>query len=159
MPANPELLEITSSILDSFLPGEEQLMDILQAITEKFGYVPPSVIGLLSEKTGVGRPRIFNAIEMAPSFSLTPPGRHTLYICNAENCCMQGGTELMQHAKQVLGIEPFETTGDEKIRLEPFQCLGNCSMAPNVMLDGRVFGMMDEETLDKMLGNLADDQA
>jgi formate dehydrogenase subunit gamma len=159
MPANPELLEITSNLLENFPSGEEQLMDILQAITDKFGYIPPSVIGLVAEKSGISRPQIFNAIEMAPSFALTPPGRHTLYICNAENCCMQGGTELMQHAEQILGIHPFETTSDEKIRLESFQCLGNCSMAPNVMLDGRVFGMMNAKELEKILGNLPDDQA
>lgn len=67
---------------------------------------------------------------------------------------MQGGVQLLQHAKQRLGVEAFETTADQKIRLETFQCLGNCSMSPNVMVDGRVYGLMDEQQLDKLIDTL-----
>jgi len=116
--------------------------------------VPPSTVPLIAEKARLTRPEVHKAIDLSPSLSLIPAGQHKLYICNADNCCMQGGTQLMEHATQRLGIQPFQTTADQKIRLESFQCLGNCSMSPNVMVDGRVYGMMDNQLLDKMLDEL-----
>jgi NADH-quinone oxidoreductase subunit E len=67
---------------------------------------------------------------------------------------MQGGVQLMEHAKQTLGIHEFQTTADQKIRLESFHCFGNCSMSPNVMVDGRVYGMMDPLQLERLIENL-----
>jgi NADH:ubiquinone oxidoreductase subunit E len=111
-------------------------------------------VPVIADKAGVTRPEVYKAIELSPSLTLTPVGKHTLYICNAENCCMQGGVQLMQHAKQQLGIREFQTTADQKIRLESFQCFGNCSMSPNVMVDGRVYGLMDTKQLDQLLDRL-----
>ncbi len=154
MPANPELLEITTQLLKNCDNGSQALVSLLETVQNQFGYVPPSVVGLIADQAEVSRPEVYNAIELSPSFSLTPSGDHKLFICNADNCCMQGGTELMEHAIHVLGVKPFETTADKKIRLESFQCLGNCSMAPNVMVNGRVHGMMDTKELDKLIEEL-----
>lgn len=154
MPSNPQLQEIVAEIIRDF-PGEAPaLADMLGAIQDKLGYVPPSTVGLIADKTGTSRPDVYRAIELSPSLTLTPAGEHKLYICNADNCCMQGGAQLLQHAEQQLGIKAFECTPDRKIRLETFQCLGNCSMSPNVMLDGRVYGLMDPMLLDQLLERL-----
>jgi formate dehydrogenase subunit gamma len=115
------------------------------------GYIPPSTIPLIAEHVKLSRPEVYRAIDLSPSLSLKAAGKHTLYICNAENCCMQGGEALMSFACAYLGVKPFQTTADGEIRLEPFQCLGNCSMSPNVMLDGRIYGLMDEQELQKLL--------
>jgi len=153
MPINPELLEIvTEEIAD--LSGADQLVDMLTAVQKKLGYVPPATVPALADKAEVSRPEVYKAIELSSAFSLTPAGDHKLFVCNAENCCMYGGSDLLQFAEEHLGIKAFETTTDNKIRLETFQCLGNCSMAPNVMLNGRVHGMMDNQQLEKLLQNL-----
>lgn len=154
MPSNPELSDIVTNLIADFAGGASQLADMLQAVQKKLGYVPPSTIPVLATKAGVSRPEVYKAVELSPSLTLTPAGNHKLYICNADNCCMQGGKELMAHAQQVLGIREFETTADQKIRLESFHCFGNCSMSPNVMVDGRVYGMMDNMQLDQLIDEL-----
>lgn len=154
MPSNPELIPLVTDLIAPF-SGASQLADMLHTVQEQLGYVPPSTVALIAEKAQLTRPEVYRAVELSPSLTLTPTGKHKLYICNAENCCMQGGAQLMAHARQRLGIKAFETTADKKIRLESFQCLGNCSMAPNVMVDGRVYGMMDNQLLDKLLDDLA----
>ena len=158
MPTNPELSDIVKTLLADFEDGVRQLADMLQAVQNKLGYIPPSTVPVIAEKARISRPEVYKAIGMSPSLTLTPAGRHKLYICNADNCCMQGGAQLMAHAQQALGIQAFQTTPDQKIRLESFQCFGNCSMSPNVMVDGRVYGMMDEQQLDKLIDDLRSQQ-
>jgi len=154
MPSNPELSDIVKILLTDFEDGVTQLADMLQAVQNKLGYVPPSTVPVIAEKARVTRPEIYKAIEVSPSLTLTPTGNHKLYICNADNCCMQGGVQLMEHAKQTLGIQEFQTTADQKIRLESFHCFGNCSMSPNVMVDGRVYGLMDKPQLERLIEEL-----
>jgi len=154
MPSNPELSDLVKALLIDFDDGVKQLADMLQAVQDKLGYIPPSTVPVIAEKAQVSRPEIYKAIEVSPSLTLTPAGNHKLYICNADNCCMQGGTQLMEHARQILGIREFQTTQDQKIRLESFHCFGNCSMSPNVMVDGRVYGMMDIQQLDQLIEKL-----
>lgn len=154
MASNPELADMVARLIAPYPEGIQSLADMLNTIQQKLGYIPPSTVPLIAEKSRVTRPEIYKAIELSPSLMLIPKGQHKVYICNADNCCMQGGTQLMEYAKERLGIQPFQTTTDQKIRLESFQCLGNCSMSPNIMVDGRVYGMMDNQLLDKMLDEL-----
>jgi len=154
MPSNPELSDIVKILLTGFEDDVTQLADMLQTVQNKLGYIPPSTVPVIAEKARVTRPEIYKAIEMSPSLTLTPAGHHKLYICNADNCCMQGGTQLMEQAKQALGIQEFQTTADQKIRLESFHCFGNCSMSPNVMVDGRVYGLMDKPQLERLIEEL-----
>lgn len=154
MPSNPELTDIVARLIAPHGEGVQSLADMLNTVQQQLGYVPPSTVPLIAEKARVTRPEVYKAIELSPSLKLIATGQHKVYICNADNCCMQGGVQLMQHAKERLGIQPFQTTVNQKIRLESFHCLGNCSMSPNVMIDGRVYGMMDKQLLDKMLDEL-----
>ncbi len=154
MPSNPELASFVTDLLAPYTGNAKQLADMLNTIQQALGYIPPSTVALIAEKAQFSRPEVFKAIELSPSLTHVPKGQHKLYICNADNCCMQGGTQLMEYAKSKLGIQPFQTTEDQKIRLESFQCLGNCSMSPNVMLDGRVYGMMDQGQLDQLIDEL-----
>ena len=154
MPSNPELSDIVAAVIADFNEGSFFLADILHAVQKKLGYIPPSTVPLIATKTKLTRPEVYRAVELSPSLTLIPTGDHKLYICNADNCCMQGGKELMAHAQKILGIHEFETTADLKVRLESFHCFGNCSMSPNVMVDGRVYGMMDNSQLDKLIAEL-----
>lgn len=154
MASNPELADIVARLIAPYPEGVHSLADMLNIVQQKLGYVPPSTVPLIAEKAQLTRPEVYKAIDLSPSLMLTPTGRHKIYICNADNCCMQGGAQLMEYAKERLGIQPFQTTANQKIRLESFQCLGNCSMSPNIMVDGRVYGMMDNQLLDKMLDEL-----
>jgi NADH:ubiquinone oxidoreductase subunit E len=154
MPSNPELSDIVTAVIADFDESVSQLADMLQAVQKKLGYIPPSTIPVIASKAKVSRPEVYKVVELSPSLKLTPAGDHKLYICNADNCCMQGGKQIMEHAQKVLGIHEFQTTPDQKIRLESFRCFGNCSMSPNVMVDGRVYGMMDNQQLDLLIAEL-----
>jgi NADH:ubiquinone oxidoreductase subunit E len=47
---------------------------------------------------------------------------------------------LIEKAKQVLGIEPGQTTKDGGITLEVCRCVGACSQAPVIVVDEDLHG-------------------
>jgi formate dehydrogenase subunit gamma len=58
---------------------------------------------------------------------------------------------LADFAQRVLGIAFGGTSGDDAFTLEPVYCLGNCACAPAAMLDGQVYGRLDEARLRALL--------
>ena len=54
-----------------------------------------------------------------------------------------------------LGIEPGETTKGGELTVEFAECLGVCDYAPAALADdGRVFGPLEEKSVDAMLEEL-----
>jgi NADH-quinone oxidoreductase subunit E len=66
--------------------------------------------------------------------------------------CYVGGTEqLIDKARQVLGIGPGETTPDGNITLEICRCVGACSQAPVVVIDEQLSGRVKPNKLPQLL--------
>lgn len=130
------------------------LADVLMQLQDTLGFIPPQVVPLIAEKTGAARPAIYKAIEVSPSLTLTPPGRHLLYICSADNCCSKGGLALADVARHTLGVNFYQCDATQTVRLEPFRCLGNCMNGPNISLDGNVQGPTSPEQLETLLKQL-----
>lgn len=131
-------------------------MDLLSQLQQELGFIPPQTIALIADVTGHERPAIYRVIELAPSFTLRPPGKHLLYICSADNCCSKGGLALAATAKRVLGVDYYQCDINQNVRVEPFRCLGNCVNGPNISLDNVVQGPMTPEKLEKTLLALLD---
>ena len=47
---------------------------------------------------------------------------------------------MIEKAKQVLGVEPGQTTPDGQITLEICRCVGACSQAPVIVVDEESHG-------------------
>ena len=52
-----------------------------------------------------------------------------------------------------LGIDFGGTTPDGRLTLEAVYCLGNCALSPAGMLDGRLYGRLDERRLEGLLAS------
>lgn len=144
------VLDRAAEIIAAFVPGSD-LVDLLTQLQEALGYIPPPCIALVADATGLERPAIYKAIELSPSFTLTPPGKHLLYVCSADNCCSKGGLALAATAKRVLGADFYQCDAGNNVRLEPFRCLGNCINGPNIAIDKVVQGPMTPEKLESLL--------
>jgi NADH:ubiquinone oxidoreductase subunit E len=55
-------------------------------------------------------------------------------------CYVGGAQQLIEKAKQTLGIAPGQTSADGKVTLEICRCVGACSQAPVVVFDEEVIG-------------------
>ena len=152
VPAVP-VLDRAAEIIAAFVPDND-LVDLLTQLQDQLGFIPPQTVALIADATGMERPAIYKAIELSPSFSLMPPGKHLLYVCSADNCCSKGGLELAATAKRVLATDFYHCDEKKLVRLEPFRCLGNCVNGPNIAVDKVVQGHMTPEKLEAVLREL-----
>ena len=132
------------------------LLELLHAIQDAFGYVPPETIGLLAEHLNLSRAEVHGVVTFYSHFRSMPPGQHVLQLCCAESCQALGAEALAEHARERLGVDFHGRTPDGRFSLEPVYCLGNCACSPAVMLDGRLYGRVTPERFDALLA-AADD--
>ena len=69
-------------------------------------------------------------------------------------CYVAGVPQLMEKAKQLLGIEIGETTPDGQITLEICRCVGACSQAPVVVVDDEAQGRLRPNKMPQMMRKL-----
>lgn len=121
--------------------GEEgNLIMILHALQDEYGYVPREVAMELSRELGVRLARIYEVITFYHYFKLVPPGRHNIAMCMGTACYLKGGEGVLEEFKRQLKVEEGETTEDRMFHLEAVRCIGCCGLAPAVVVDGRTYG-------------------
>lgn len=127
------------------------LLPILHGIQDRIGYVPSEAIPMIAQELNLSRAEVHGVISFYHHFRQTPPGQHTLQICQAESCQAMGGIALTEHSKKLLGIDFHQTSNDQKVSLEPVYCLGNCACSPAVMLDDEIFGRVSPAQLEQLI--------
>jgi formate dehydrogenase subunit gamma len=117
--------QTTSEIVQQFDARPELLVQILQAIVMRHGWVPEETIRQLAHELNLSRADVFGVVNYYHDFRTEPPGRHIVKICQAEACQAMGSRALTDHARDSLGAALHETYED--VTLEPVYCLGNCA--------------------------------
>jgi formate dehydrogenase subunit gamma len=146
----------TSEIVAEFDSKPEMLVQILQTIVGRFGWIPNETIRQLAEELNLSRADVHGVVEYYHDFRTEEPGKHIVKICQAEACQAVGSRELTDYAKKTLAMSFHDTEND--ITLEPVYCLGNCACSPAVMIDGKTYGRVDEARFNTLLDTMRGDE-
>jgi formate dehydrogenase subunit gamma len=143
--------ERAQEIIDAHQNLDGAALPILHALQHEFGYVDREAVPMVAQALNLSRAEVHGVVSFYHDFREAPAGRHVLKLCRAEACQSMGADALAEQARQRLNVEWHETTRDEQVTLEPVFCLGLCACAPAAMLDGQVFGALDEARLSSLI--------
>ncbi|MBQ3531369.1 MAG: NADH-quinone oxidoreductase subunit NuoE [Oscillospiraceae bacterium] len=134
------------------IPGS--LITILQKAQEIYGYLPKDVIYHIAEKVGTTPAEVMGVATFYSQFRLAPIGKYLIMACQGTACHVNGSERVSAAVSEYLGIESGETTEDGIFTLENVACLGCCSLAPVIMINGEAFGNLTPEKAVSILENL-----
>ena len=129
-------------IIERYKNERTPLMMILSDIQKEYVYIPLEVQELVSEKTGIPVAEIYGVVTFYSFFSLTPKGKYVIGVCLGTACYVKGGQQIIDKFQELLGIKPGETTPDGMFTLSALRCIGACSIAPAVNINGKVYPKM-----------------
>ncbi len=154
-PTDPLAVPAQRAIIDRIIetgkstPGAA--MVVLNELQSQIGYVSFPMQEYVARQLRVPRSQIYGVISFYSFFTTAPRGRHSVKLCMGTACYVGGISKLIEKAKQLLGVRVGETTGDWRITLETCRCVGACSQAPTVTIDGDVYGRVTPEQLPEIL--------
>ncbi len=149
-----EFTERSLQIIKDLKHLEGPMLPILHAIQAEFGYVPDEVKPIIAGELNLSRAEVHGVVTFYHEFRDHPAGRHVLKLCRAEACQSMGSDRIADRARQLLGIDFHQTTPDGAVTLEAVYCLGLCACAPAAMLDGEVYGRVDEHCLSEIVAEV-----
>ena len=136
---------------------KKSLMIYLQQIQTKFGYVPTYAIRFLSEKMHVAESHIYGVITFYAQFRTKPVGKNIVKVCHGTACHVGGATILSEALNDYLGVDEInDTTEDGQFTVQDVACLGCCALAPAVMVNDKVHGKLDVNSVRKVIDSYRD---
>jgi len=138
-------------IVDEYKESKSNLIQILNAVQEHYGYVPKEAIQYISKEMEIPSADIYGVVTFYSRFSLKPKGKYNICVCQGTACFVKGAERILDKVKQELGIGVGETTEDGKFSIEPTRCLGACGLAPVFTINGEVYGKATVEKVKKVL--------
>lgn len=131
------------------------LIHVLMAIQEENHWLPKEVLDQVSRQLGVPLSRVMQIATFYKTFSLTPKGRHEIHVCSGTSCHVRGSQGLLGRVQDLVGIRPGETDADARFSLEKGNCLGCCTLGPEIVVDGNHHARVAPDKADEVLKNYA----
>jgi NADH-quinone oxidoreductase subunit E len=138
-------------IIDKYQGKPGSLIHVLMEIQEENHWLPREVLVKISEKLEVPLSRVRQIATFYKTFSLKPQGRHEIHVCMGTSCHIRGSQQILEKVQDLTGIKPGETDADLKFSLEQGNCLGCCSLGPEMIVDGTHYPRMTPEKVEELL--------
>jgi NADH:ubiquinone oxidoreductase subunit E len=117
------------------------IISLLQDTQEAFGYVPKEAVLFFADELGIAPSRFYGVATFYAQFRLKPSGKHRVTACCGTACHVRGAERILNSIKRELHLgEEEDTTPDNQFTVEKVACLGFCSFAPVVLINGAVHG-------------------
>jgi NADH-quinone oxidoreductase subunit E len=129
-------------ILDRYVGQDGALIQLLLDVQQELNWVPKEAVQRITERLHIPLGQVYRVASFYNSISLELRGRHTVSVCLGTACQVRNGPRVMDRIREVLGIDPGETTSDMKFTLERVNCLGCCALGPVMVVDGQYHGQV-----------------
>jgi NADH:ubiquinone oxidoreductase subunit E len=121
------------------------LIPILQDAQDEFGYLSGETMLAIARRLRIPASSVLGVATFYAQFYLQPRGRHRLVVCRGTACHVRGSREIRESVAGKLGVKEGETTEDLLFSFETVACLGNCALAPVLVIDENYWGRMTRE--------------
>jgi NADH:ubiquinone oxidoreductase subunit E len=148
---------VIDTIIEQYkdLPGAT--MVVLNELQSAIGFISEPMQEYVAEKLQVPMSRVHGVVSFYSFFTTTPRGKHTVKFCMGTACYVGGSPSLIEKTKQILGVEPGQTTKDGNISFEVCRCVGACSQAPVVVIDEDIHGRVRPNKIPQLLKPIIED--
>jgi NADH-quinone oxidoreductase subunit F len=133
-------------------PRREALIPILNAFQDHYRYLPEPALRRLCAISEVTPAEVAGVATFYSRFRHEPGGRHTISVCHGTACHVKGAPLVTEAMRRALGLSrDADTTEDRLFSVRRVDCLGCCTLAPVVQIDGVTYGHVTPSGVEGLL--------
>ena len=134
---------------------QSAVMACLSIAQQEQGWVSPESEAAIADYLGMPAIAVREVSTFYNMYNQQPVGQFKLNVCTNLPCQLRSGQTALDHVCRKLGVEPYGTTADGKITVQPSECLGACADAPVLLVNDRqMLSFMSTERLDELVDTL-----
>lgn len=147
-------LSLIDPIIEKYGKVKGATITILQGVQEEYGYIPSESLTYIAQKTGMKEAKLYGVATFYTQFRMNPVGKNLILLCQGTACHVNGASTIEKAICEELGITEGETTQDKIFTFTNVACLGCCSLAPVMMINGETYAKLTPEKTVEVLRNL-----
>lgn len=144
-----------NAIINKYGTAQPNLIPILQEVQEEFRYLPQEMLSFIATAMGLPSADVYGVATFYAQFSTEPKGKHIIQICDGTACHVRGSGKVIDEFRTVLKLDAKKITREDLwVTLETVSCLGACALAPAVVVDGKIYGNVQVEDINKIITSI-----
>jgi len=149
--------ELIDAIVDRYDAEAGMLIPMMQDLQAECGYLPAEQLHRLGKRLNVPLSRLYAVATFYASFRLAPKGAHEVTLCVGTVCYLKGAGKISEAICKQFRVEPGGTTRDRLFTFQAVNCVGACAVAPVMLVDGKCYhGVTQESAIEILYGLGAD---
>ena len=126
---------------------KESAIILLQAIQTHYRYLPDEALHRLCELTEITPAEVAGTSSFYGQFRRAPVGKHIVRVCHGTACHVGGARQITEELRRHLNIpDGADTDAQRLFTVDEVACLGCCSLAPVLTVDGHTTGKLTPAT-------------
>jgi len=132
--------------------GPEATIPLLQAVQKAYRYLPEPALRRIADRTDITAARIEGVASFYSQFRRIPMGEHLIAVCHGTACHVKGAGVVHEAIERHLAIPGGEDTDPDRLfTLTKIACLGCCTLAPVLQIDGITFAHVTPERVPQVI--------
>ncbi len=148
----PEMVAEIEALAPRYPDRRALVLPALHIVNRELRHVPLDAVVDIAEVLGFPPAEVQDTLSFYQFFHQKKPhGKVRAFVCRSIACALRGGDELLDKLCHANGIEPYGTTGDGELTIEPAECLGACDFAPCILANDDLLKNMTPEAAEAEL--------
>lgn len=128
------------------------VIPILQAMQDRFNYLPEDSLRYVCKKTDITPEQIIGVSSFYSQFRMHPVGEHIIKVCVGTACHVKGAGHVYDALRRHFNLTGQQDTDiSKKYTLEKVSCLGCCTLAPVVQIDEITYGHVTSDKIENII--------
>lgn len=127
------------------------LMPALQETQRIFGYLPLEMLQVISRRLSIPMSEIYGVATFYSQFSFIPKGENIISVCLGTACYVKGAQKILEEIEDQLNIKAGNTTPDLLFSIDSTRCIGDCSLAPVILINEDVYPRLKTDDIKGIL--------
>ena len=143
--------KIKKEIMPLYATTQGALMPTLHEVQHEYGYIPWQAMVEIGELLNLSAAQVADVVSFYEDYHSEPLGKYVIGVCQSIACEVCGHQAIIDHLKQLLGIDVHETTEDGMFSLLGMECIGACDMAPCALVNGKQYDKLTISRIDELV--------
>lgn len=130
------------------------LIPMLLLAQKEHGYIKPETVHYVGHYLDLNPSEVDSIMSFYTLLHRKPVGKYHIMICTNLACLLQGSDEIESCVKRKLGVAFGQITADGLFSAIEFECLGSCTTAPVMQINGEFYENLDVKAAEDILDDL-----
>jgi NADH-quinone oxidoreductase subunit E len=141
--------------LTSIYPRKRSaLIPMLLAAQSEHGYIKDETIEYIGRYLDLNPSEVDSILSFYTLLRRKPLGKYHIMICTNLSCLLRGSDDIEECVKRKLGVDFGTVTPDGLFSAIEFECLGSCTTAPVMQINGEFYENLDVQKTEQILDDL-----